>query len=144
MKFQNQAFNERSPRQSRRDSKNDLFWCLTLACVLVLLGSALVRVCNLADSKASTFTRTPPDQLQADARTLVAMLHYLAEPEPGVATPFASNEAFDDNTALAHTLFAGLRDLDSRGVTVILCPLPANDGLGHAIRDRLEKAAKLK
>jgi L-threonylcarbamoyladenylate synthase len=52
--------------------------------------------------------------------------------------------SFDDNTALAHTLFAGLRDLDSRGVTVILCPLPANNGLGHAIRDRLEKAAKLK
>jgi L-threonylcarbamoyladenylate synthase len=52
--------------------------------------------------------------------------------------------SFDDNTALAHTLFAGLRDLDSRGVTVILCPLPANDGLGLAIRDRLEKAAKSK
>jgi L-threonylcarbamoyladenylate synthase len=52
--------------------------------------------------------------------------------------------SFDDNTALAHTLFAGLRDLDSRGVTVILCPLPADAGLGHAIRDRLEKAAKLK
>jgi L-threonylcarbamoyladenylate synthase len=51
--------------------------------------------------------------------------------------------SFDDNTALAHTLFAGLRDLDSRGVTVILCPLPTNEGLGQAIRDRLEKAAKL-
>jgi L-threonylcarbamoyladenylate synthase len=52
--------------------------------------------------------------------------------------------SFDDNTALAHSLFAGLRDLDNRGVTVILCPLPASNGLGHAIRDRLEKAAKLK
>jgi L-threonylcarbamoyladenylate synthase len=52
--------------------------------------------------------------------------------------------SFDDNTALAHTLFAGLRDLDKRGVTIILCPLPSNDGLGHAIRDRLEKAAKSK
>ncbi|HEY1995175.1 MAG TPA: L-threonylcarbamoyladenylate synthase [Edaphobacter sp.] len=52
--------------------------------------------------------------------------------------------SFDDNTALAHTLFAGLRELDSRGVTVILCPLPADNGLGHAIRDRLQKAAKSK
>lgn len=52
--------------------------------------------------------------------------------------------SFDDNTALAHTLFAGLRELDSRGVTTILCPLPGNDGLGLAIRDRLEKAAKSK
>jgi L-threonylcarbamoyladenylate synthase len=52
--------------------------------------------------------------------------------------------SFDDNAALAHTLFAGLRELDSHGVTVILCPLPGKDGLGLAIRDRLEKAAKSK
>jgi L-threonylcarbamoyladenylate synthase len=52
--------------------------------------------------------------------------------------------SFDDNTALARTLFAGLRELDSRSVTVIFCPLPTDDGLGLAIRDRLEKAAKSK
>ena len=52
--------------------------------------------------------------------------------------------SFDDSAALAKTLFAGLRDLDHRGVTVILCPLPAANGLGLAIRDRLEKAAKSK
>jgi L-threonylcarbamoyladenylate synthase len=52
--------------------------------------------------------------------------------------------SFDDNAALAHTLFAGLRELDQRGVTIILCPLPDDNGLGLAIRDRLEKAAKSK
>ena len=52
--------------------------------------------------------------------------------------------SFDNSEALAHTLFSGLRELDHRGVTVILCPLPAETGLGHAIRDRLEKAAKSK
>jgi L-threonylcarbamoyladenylate synthase len=52
--------------------------------------------------------------------------------------------SFDNKEALAHTLFAGLRELDSHGVTVILCPLPDDDGLGLAIRDRLEKAAKSK
>jgi L-threonylcarbamoyladenylate synthase len=51
---------------------------------------------------------------------------------------------FDNNAALAHTLFAGLRELDSRGVSTILCPIPTADGLGLAIRDRLEKAAKTK
>jgi L-threonylcarbamoyladenylate synthase len=51
---------------------------------------------------------------------------------------------FDDAAALAHTLFAGLRELDQRNVTVILCPLPPDNGLGAAIRDRLEKAAKSK
>lgn len=43
---------------------------------------------------------------------------------------------------LAHTLFAGLRALDARGVEIILCPLPAPEGLGAALRDRLEKAAR--
>ena len=51
---------------------------------------------------------------------------------------------FDDAAALAQTLFAGLRELDQRNVTVILCPLPPDNGLGAAIRDRLEKAAKTK
>jgi L-threonylcarbamoyladenylate synthase len=51
---------------------------------------------------------------------------------------------FDDPTGLAQSLFAGLRDLDRRGVTLILCPLPAPAGLGLAIRDRLKKAAQLK
>ncbi len=52
--------------------------------------------------------------------------------------------AFDNNEALAQTLFAGLRDLDHRGISVILCPMPKSTGLGLAIRDRLEKAAKSK
>jgi L-threonylcarbamoyladenylate synthase len=52
--------------------------------------------------------------------------------------------SIEDPTALAHTLFAGLRDLDDRGVATILCPLPKSEGLGLAIRDRLKKAAKTK
>ena len=43
---------------------------------------------------------------------------------------------------LAHRLFAGLRWLDFAGATVILCPLPADSGIGVAIRDRLKKAAR--
>lgn len=51
---------------------------------------------------------------------------------------------WEDGQALAQRLFAGLRDLDARGVTVILCPLPEASGVGLAIRDRLEKAARTK
>lgn len=47
-----------------------------------------------------------------------------------------------DTPSLAAGLFAGLRALDDRGVSVILCPLPEAGGLGDAIRDRLEKAAR--
>jgi L-threonylcarbamoyladenylate synthase len=45
---------------------------------------------------------------------------------------------------LAHGLYAGLRALDDRGCTVILCPLPPADGIGAAIADRLGKAARTK
>jgi L-threonylcarbamoyladenylate synthase len=49
---------------------------------------------------------------------------------------------FDDPAGLAQNLFAGLRELDRRNVAVILCPLPAPAGVGLAIRDRLQKAAR--
>jgi L-threonylcarbamoyladenylate synthase len=42
---------------------------------------------------------------------------------------------------LAHGLYAGLRALDAQGCTVIVCPVPPEDGVGAAIRDRLRKAA---
>jgi L-threonylcarbamoyladenylate synthase len=47
-----------------------------------------------------------------------------------------------DPQKLAQRLFAGLRELDAAGATVIVCPLPQEEGLGIAIRDRLLKAAR--
>jgi L-threonylcarbamoyladenylate synthase len=41
---------------------------------------------------------------------------------------------------LARALYAGLRALDDKGCTVILCPVPPAEGIGAAIRDRLLKA----
>jgi L-threonylcarbamoyladenylate synthase len=49
----------------------------------------------------------------------------------------------DDIERLAHTLFTQLRTLDAQGVDVILCELPASQGLGLAVRDRLLRAAGL-
>lgn len=42
---------------------------------------------------------------------------------------------------LAHELYAALRRLDGAGCDVILTRLPPPEGLGEAIRDRLERAA---
>ena len=50
--------------------------------------------------------------------------------------------AWDNWNQLAHNLFAGLRYLDKPGVSVILCPLPPEEGLGLALRDRLMRAAR--
>ena len=49
---------------------------------------------------------------------------------------------WNDAPTLARLLFAGLRMLDERGVKAIVCPVPTMDGLGEALRDRLEKAAR--
>ncbi len=49
-----------------------------------------------------------------------------------------------DAETLARLLYFGLRLLDERGVKVIVCPVPEMDGLGEALRDRLEKAARAK
>lgn len=50
--------------------------------------------------------------------------------------------AWNSPDMLAARLFAGLRELDARGVKRILCPLPEDAGIGKALRDRLFKAAR--
>lgn len=50
--------------------------------------------------------------------------------------------SWNDGDELAHRLFSGLRELDDRGATIIVCPIPEMGGIGEAIRDRLLKAAK--
>ena len=47
----------------------------------------------------------------------------------------------DDLVRYAHELYARLRDADDRGVRTVIAVLPPAEGLGHAIRDRLTKAA---
>ncbi len=49
---------------------------------------------------------------------------------------------WDAPEEMARELYAGLRALDAAGCTVIVCPLPSNQGIGAAIRDRLRKAAQ--
>ncbi len=43
---------------------------------------------------------------------------------------------------LAQNLFSGLRALDAQGFGRIVCPLPAAEGIGSALCDRLRKAAR--
>jgi L-threonylcarbamoyladenylate synthase len=49
--------------------------------------------------------------------------------------------ADDDLVHYAQTLFARLRNADDRNVTIMIAVMPPPIGLGHAIRDRLTKAA---
>ena len=47
----------------------------------------------------------------------------------------------DDLVRYARELYARLRDADERGVRTLIAVLPPPVGLGHAVRDRLTKAA---
>ncbi|HEY2858975.1 MAG TPA: Sua5 family C-terminal domain-containing protein, partial [Terracidiphilus sp.] len=48
---------------------------------------------------------------------------------------------WDAPDELAARLYATLRALDAKGCDVIVCPVPEDQGIGAAIRDRLRKAA---
>ncbi len=51
--------------------------------------------------------------------------------------------ADDDLVRYAHTLFSRLREADDRHLDTVIAVLPPALGLGHAIRDRLTKAAAI-
>lgn len=61
-------------------------------------------------------------------------------PIPGV-TIFPWGQ-WRDTKGMARDLYAGLRWLDAQGCTVVLCPVPPDEGIGIAIQDRLRKAAR--
>lgn len=60
-----------------------------------------------------------------------------------LSADWPESEVLDDADVVryAHTLYSRLRDADDRHVEVVIAVLPPASGLGHAIRDRLTKAA---
>jgi L-threonylcarbamoyladenylate synthase len=61
-----------------------------------------------------------------------------ARPADAVIADWGRWDAPDE---LAARLYATLRALDAKGCDVIVCPVPEDQGIGAAIRDRLRKAA---
>jgi L-threonylcarbamoyladenylate synthase len=99
--------------------------------VLVLTGPTAEELWNRAAELAA-------DLEQDEWLGVMLPTGWLAPPR---VTAFAWGP-WNDAAALAVRVFAGLRELDDRGVTTILCPLPEPGGLGDALRDRLQKAAR--
>ncbi len=87
--------------------------------------------------------------LVRDQAELQEMVSSLKPERTGVLLPTgwaSEGQTFDWGSTpeeMAHRLFAGLRDLDARGVTSIVCPLPPEQGVGAALLDRLRKAARV-
>jgi len=93
------------------------------------------------------------DAAQLGARTADAMQEFAGRvgvmlpagiaahglPEPAVIRRWGDWSAPE---TLARELYAALRELDAKGCSAIVCPLPAGEGIEEALRDRLQKAAR--
>ena len=93
-----------------------------------------------------------PDTLVIEAMVAAAEDAISSGERVGVMVQEAYGDAFDflplqiaglgqDDTTMASQLFAGMRELDSASVDLILAQSPERHGLGLAIRDRLLRAA---
>lgn len=72
----------------------------------------------------------------SEAATALAAAERIAAREVGVLDPGP-----EDLVAYAQGLYRWLREADDAGVAVLVAVLPPPEGLGHAVRDRLQKAA---
>jgi len=61
---------------------------------------------------------------------------------PGGAATVCRWGSWSDAESLARELYGQMRALDEAGVEIIVCPLPPAEGIGTAVRDRLQKAAQ--
>ena len=55
--------------------------------------------------------------------------------------PASRSSTISDLARYARTLYSRLRDADDRDIDTVIAVMPPAEGLGHAIRDRLTKAA---
>jgi len=78
----------------------------------------------------------------ADRRVGVLLPSGWTMPPAGAQVTVQPWGDWSEPETLARGLYAGLRALDELGVELILCPLPSAEGIGLALRDRLNKAAK--
>jgi len=121
--------------------------CTTLQPEILRPGAITAEdIAALLDPHGVTLASEPTGESRAPGMLArhyapAARLHLV---EVGAPLPHASAAVLDcshDLALVARTLYASLRDLDRRGVHDVNVLLPPPRGLGHAIRDRLHKAA---
>jgi L-threonylcarbamoyladenylate synthase len=76
--------------------------------------------------------------LLVPAEVLDALREKLRQADAAILHPWGR---WSHPEELAAELFAALRALDTQGCSVILAPLPPEQGIGTAVRDRMRKAA---
>jgi L-threonylcarbamoyladenylate synthase len=114
--------------------------------LVVVRDAAGVRAPGSTESHYAPRARvlvTEPEDLAALSATLAPVrfgLIALADlADPGV--PHERLAAPTDDTEYAHLLYAALRAADEAGLDTVVAVLPPDEGVGHAVRDRLRRAA---
>jgi L-threonylcarbamoyladenylate synthase len=97
---------------------------------------AKVIAVDVAEIAAAVAAATRPTAVLAPADVIARLVASGALPDGVTALALP-----DDARAMAHDLYAALRDLDGRGVATIVAALPPEAGLGAAVADRLRRAA---
>lgn len=107
--------------------------------VLALLGNVGTAAgpSRAAGMLASHYAPSCRVELFEDSHEAGARIRELAS--GGHKTAYV--DAAADVVTVARTLYATLRAADEQGVDVLVAVLPPASGLGHAVRDRLTKAA---
>ncbi len=98
---------------------------------LVLIKAPLA---DLPHRLSAAFSQHPSNRVGIMLPTEMAN----AAPKGAIVFPWGHWAAPEE---LAHALYSGLRKLDDEGCDVIICPVPPAEGIGAAIRDRLNKAS---
>ena len=96
----------------------------------VVAPTGPARASGMLDSHYAPVTPVTLVESSTEARALL-------EVTPGAVLIDSS----DDLVSYARDLYAALRAADDRGASAIIAVMPPPLGLGHAIRDRLTKAA---
>lgn len=125
---------------------------VTVAQVEQLVGRAVtrdpagVRVPGTTASHYAPRARvvvTEPESLPATSAALTPVrfgliaLARVAPPD----VPHHRLAAPDDDAEYAHMLYAALRAADEAGLDTVVAVLPPDEGVGHAVRDRLQRAS---
>lgn len=82
-----------------------------------------------------------PARVAAHAGSRIAVLAPVSAFRPWPSMDVFAYVLSDDPAGMAHALYTALRELDARGIEVVIATLPPAVGLGEAVGDRLRRAA---
>ncbi len=102
----------------------------------------MVLVCGGGAEQVEAFRRTVLEAVAAGDQVGAMVPDRFAAAVRGSGAKVFDWGRWEVPEELGQRLYGAMRALDAEGVKVIVCPLPADEGVGRAICDRLRKSAR--